>query len=38
MTMTFKVKDPQLLDGIAPGDLINATLVVETDGASHERR
>jgi protein SCO1 len=28
MTMTFKAKDPQLLSGIAPGDLINATLVV----------
>ena len=33
MTMTFKVKDPQLLSGIEPGDLINATLVVEEDGA-----
>ncbi len=33
MTMTFKVKDPQLLAGIRPGDLINATLVVEEDGA-----
>jgi protein SCO1/2 len=32
MTMTFKVKDPQLLAGIEPGDLINATLVVEENG------
>ena len=28
MTMPYKVKDAKLLDGIAPGDLINATLVV----------
>ncbi|MET0168643.1 MAG: SCO family protein [Vicinamibacterales bacterium] len=34
MTMTFKAKDARLLDGIKPGDLINATLVVEEDGAS----
>ena len=33
MAMPYKVKDPQLLNGIAPGDLINATLVVESDGA-----
>jgi protein SCO1/2 len=34
MTMTYKVKDPKLFEGIAPGDLITATLVVEsTDGA-----
>lgn len=33
MTMTFKVKDAQLLTDIKPGDLINATLVVEEDGA-----
>ena len=33
MTMAFKVKDAQLLSGIEPGDLINATLVVEEDGA-----
>jgi protein SCO1/2 len=28
MTMTFKARDAQLLSGIKPGDLINATLVV----------
>lgn len=28
MTMPYRVKDPQLLAGIAPGDLVNATLVV----------
>jgi protein SCO1/2 len=34
MTMTYKVKDPKLFESIAPGDLINATLVVDsTDGA-----
>jgi protein SCO1/2 len=33
MTMPYKVKDPQVLKGIAPGDLINATLVVDTNGA-----
>ena len=34
MTMTYKVKDPKLFENIAPGDLINATLVVDsTDGA-----
>jgi protein SCO1/2 len=33
MTMPYKVKDPQQLNGIAPGDLINATLVVETNNA-----
>jgi len=34
MTMTYKVKDPKLFEAIAPGDLINATLVIDsTDGA-----
>src|SRR5256885_8060941 len=33
MAMPYKVKDPQLLNGIVPGDLINATLVVDSDGA-----
>ena len=33
MTMTFRVKDPELLRAIKAGDLINATLVVEEDGA-----
>ena len=33
MTMAYKMKDPQQLNGIGPGDLINATLVVETNGA-----
>lgn len=29
MTMPYKVRDPALLEGRTPGDLINATLVVE---------
>src|SRR4030065_1722890 len=33
MTMPFRVKDPKLLDGRAPGDLITATLVVEETDA-----
>ncbi len=33
MTMAYKMKDPQQLNGIVPGDLISATLVVETNGA-----
>jgi protein SCO1/2 len=33
MTMVYKMKDSGQLSGIVPGDLINATLVVETDGA-----
>lgn len=33
MTMPYKVKDPQLLNGIAPGDLISATLVVDPNEA-----
>jgi protein SCO1 len=33
MTMTFKAKDARLLSDIRPGDLINATLVVEESGA-----
>ena len=33
MTMPYKVKEPELLDLIAPGDLINATLVVLTNDA-----
>jgi protein SCO1/2 len=33
MTMPYKVKDPHLFSNVAPGDLINATLVVDsTDG------
>jgi protein SCO1/2 len=32
MTMPFKVRDPKLLNGLQPGDLVTATLVVaETD-------
>ncbi len=31
MTMPYKVQDPKVLEGIAPGDLINATLVVSRD-------
>jgi protein SCO1/2 len=33
MTMTFQVKDPRILTGIEPGDLVNGTLVVEENGA-----
>ena len=33
MTMPYEVRDGKLLDGLAPGDLINATLVVESNGA-----
>src|SRR5262245_42367365 len=33
MTMPYEVKEAELLDGVAPGDLINATLVVFSNGA-----
>jgi protein SCO1/2 len=33
MTMPYKMKDAQVLNGIAPGDLISGTLVVASDGA-----
>ena len=33
MTMPYEVEDVKLLDGLAPGDLINATLVVFSNGA-----
>ncbi len=33
MTMPYDVQDAKLLDGLAPGDLINATLVVYSNGA-----
>jgi protein SCO1/2 len=33
MTMPYEVRDPKLLDGLAPGDLINATLIVESNAA-----
>lgn len=33
MTMPFKVRDRKLLDGKAPGDLVKATLVVESSNA-----
>jgi protein SCO1 len=33
MTMPYKVKDAKLLEGIAPGDLINATLAVVSNDA-----
>src|SRR2546422_9404393 len=33
MTMPYKVKEAKLLDNIAPGDLINATLVVVSNDA-----
>jgi protein SCO1 len=32
MTMTYKVKDPKLYQGLAPGDLISATLVIDSSG------
>jgi len=31
MTMWFNIEDPRLLDGIAPGDLISATLVLTAE-------
>jgi protein SCO1/2 len=33
MTMPYEVRDARALDGLAPGDLINATLVVFSNGA-----
>ncbi|HWW85066.1 MAG TPA: copper-binding protein, partial [Vicinamibacterales bacterium] len=33
MTMPYQVRDPKLLDGLSPGDLINGTLIVESNGA-----
>jgi protein SCO1/2 len=33
MTMPYEVDDAKALDGVAAGDLINATLVVRTNGA-----
>jgi len=33
MTMPYEVRDEKLLDGLAPGDLIDATLVVLSNGA-----
>ena len=33
MTMPYKVKEAKLLDHIAPGDLVNATLVVVSNDA-----
>lgn len=33
MTMPFAVKDPSLLDGRAPGDLVSATLLVQNTDA-----
>jgi len=33
MTMPYKVKEAKLLDNIAPGDLINATLVIVSNDA-----
>ena len=33
MTMPYRMKDPKLLQGIAPGDLINATLVIVPNNA-----
>jgi protein SCO1/2 len=33
MTMPFKVRDPRILDGQEPGDLVRATLVVQDSNA-----
>jgi protein SCO1 len=33
MTMPYEVRDQQLLEGLAPGDLVTATLVVESNAA-----
>src|SRR5436190_2171518 len=33
MTMPYKVRNPKLLDGIVPGDLINAKLIVAPNDA-----
>src|SRR5437762_8675000 len=33
MTMPYEVRDEKLLDGLAPGDLVNATLIVVSNGA-----
>ena len=33
MTMPYEVRETKALDGLAPGDLITATLIVETTGA-----
>ena len=33
MTMPYKVKNPELLGGMAPGDLVNATLVIVSNDA-----
>jgi protein SCO1/2 len=33
MTMPYEVRDARLLDGLAPGDLISAKLIVESSGA-----
>jgi protein SCO1/2 len=33
MTMPYEVQDVKALDGLAPGDLVNATLVVFSNGA-----
>jgi len=33
MTMPYNVKDVKLLDGLAPGDVVDATLVVFSNGA-----
>jgi protein SCO1 len=33
MTMPYEVREASALDGLAPGDLINATLVVQSNGA-----
>jgi protein SCO1/2 len=33
MTMPYEVRDARLLDGVSPGDLISAKLIVESNGA-----
>ena len=37
MTMAFRVREPALLAGRAPGDLVAGTLVVTNDGAHLKR-
>jgi len=33
MTMPYEVRDARLLDGLTPGDLVSAKLIVESNGA-----
>jgi protein SCO1/2 len=38
MTMPYRVRDAKELEPLRPGDLIEATIVVDADGASHLER